>query len=127
MLFRRAKGFHKDPPPPQRTVSGAGLPLDTSTPQQSGSKDGTGSLPPPVVVQTSDDVDGSKKSVDVPPAVLETSRQRVLKLASERFDQEKERSDEVDTEYAGMIDTAIRYVNLHFVSIWERYVMFLYI
>ncbi len=40
---------------------------------------------------------------------LETSGRRMLKLASATLDQEEELDGIVDSEYAEMIDTAIRY------------------
>ncbi len=114
ILRSRGKGFNDNPPLAKRQ------PI-TSTPQQ---KVPVGEpsvsqivVDKPVVDKpgaksvdkTVDPLDSTRKSTDV-TSDLETSRQKVLKLASERFDQEKERSDDLDPEYADMIDVAIRQV-----------------
>ncbi len=104
-LKRKRHGFLDKPPPKiQRRID---IPL-TSTPQEK------------VKIQAAAVAGGpGMTATDVTPVVLkvqdsdkdlETSRQRVLKLASATIEHVNERSEDLDSEYAEKIDVALRLV-----------------
>ncbi len=107
VLARKQRGFVDPPPPPppvRRRSDGLAGPL-TSTPSlQAGDQPLLGDQSD----QKKDSVPGVDKSKVLVPPETETPRQRMMKLATATLDQEEVRDAEIDPDYAGLINSALR-------------------